>query len=123
MANEITLKYSFSFTKNGQTLDATSGLQTLQVNVTGDNALQHIQSIGTSEEAITLGDITVGGYCFFKNLDATNFIEIRQGTGASDLIQLKAGEFAIFRISPDATAPYAIADTAACDLFVAMVDL
>jgi len=123
MANEITIKYSFSFTKNGQTMDPSNGLQTLQVDVTGDNSLQHIQSVGTSEEAITLGDITVGGYCFFKNLDATNFVEIRQGTGASDLIRLNAGDVALFRISPDATAPYAIADTASCDLLVAMVDL
>lgn len=121
MANELTLKSYLKFTKNGATV--TKALATLQRDVTGDNCLQHIQTIGTSEEAITLGDITVGGYVYLENLDSTNYIEIRQGTGASDLIRLLAGDFAVFRISPDATAPYAIADTASCDMLVIMIDL
>lgn len=124
MANEITIKESFSVTTSaGQTIDATNGLQTYQVDMTGKNVLCHIQTIGTSEEAITLGDIAVGGMAYFKNLDATNFVSLRQGTGASDFARLKAGETARFRIDNDMTAPYAIADTASCDLLVVIADV
>ncbi len=121
MANEVTVGASLKFVKNGVT--RLREFDAIQVDVAGANVLEHVQSIGTSEEAITLGDITVGGYALFKNLDSTNYIEIRQGTGASDFCRLLAGDIALFRISPDMTAPYAIADTASCDLLVMIVDL
>ncbi len=121
MANELEVSATIKFTKNSIVRLRESG--TIQRDVTGANSLEHVQTIGTSEEAITLGDITVGGYAFFKNLDSTNYIELRQATGASDFCRLLAGDVALFRISPDMTAPYAIADTASCDLLVMMVDL
>lgn len=124
MANELTLKFGFKF-DDGDTASTipAGGVQTLQRDVAGANMLDHVQNIGTSEEAIVLGDITVGGYARFENLDATNYVELRQGTGASDFCRLLAGDIAIFRISPDMTAPFAIADTAACALRVTIVDL
>ncbi len=121
MANEGTIKTFFKFVKNG--VSVLVELATLQFDVAGTNVLDHVQSIGTSEEAITLGDITVGGYARFENLDSTNFIELRQATGASDFCRLLAGDVAIFRISPDMTAPFAIADTASCDMRVTIIDL
>jgi hypothetical protein len=122
MANELTLSASFSFDKSGgDSFD--ERVSELTVTVTGGNAIRHVQSVGTSEEAIVLGDVTPGGWCFVENLDATNFVEIRSGTGATDLIRLKAGEFALFRMSADASAPYAIADSSSCDvLFLLMED-
>jgi len=78
--------------------------------------LHKVASIGTSEEALDLGDCGTGGWFMAKNLDDTNFVSIRQGTGASDLIRLRAGEVCLFRLDADATAPYIIADTASVDV-------
>jgi len=52
----------------------------------------------------------------FRNLDATNFVEIGyDDSGFKNVIKLKAGETFITRISQ--SAPYAKADTAAVELF------
>jgi hypothetical protein len=74
-----------------------------------------IMSVATTEEAIPMGDVTSPGMAIFKNLDTTNFISIRAATALADLIKLKPGEVALFRLQ--ATAPFAIADTAACDMY------
>ena len=74
------------------------------------------QNIGTSEEAITLGEVTSPGWAFFINRDETNFIELRVATGGAKFAKLKPGEFAFLRLGSGAQAPYAIADTAACQL-------
>ena len=52
-----------------------------------------------------------------QNLDATNFVEIRDATGTGNLVKLLAGDPPfVFRLSADATAPYAIADTGTCNV-------
>ena len=121
MANEGTVKISLSFAKSGVTDSVDGG--TIKFNVAGTSSLHNVQKVGTSEEAITLGDSGAGGYMLLINRDSTNFVEIRQATGAADLIRLLAGNIACFRLSPDATAPFAIADTAACDLEVFLIEL
>lgn len=74
-----------------------------------------IISVGTSEEAIPLGEVTAaGGHMTVVNLDDSNYIELRDATGASnDVIKVPAGECAMFRWGSDVTAPYWIANTAA----------
>lgn len=74
------------------------------------------QSIGTSEEAINLGEASAPGYALFINRDETNFIELRVGTAGAKFAKLKAGEVALLRLGSGAQVPYAIADTAACQL-------
>lgn len=93
----------------------------LAVTLSGNQWIHHRQEIGTSEEALDLGDISTGGWFFARNLDTTNYVELRSGTGATDFVRLNAGEFCLFRISGDASAPYAIANTAAVDLEYALV--
>jgi len=74
-------------------------------------------SVGTSEEAIPLGEVTSLGWAVFKNLDTTNYVELRSASGAAnDIIKLKAGEGCAFRFGSDVTAPYLIANTAACQV-------
>lgn len=116
MADELTLGgLTVAFAKSGSpSVSLTAG--TLTIDVSGAQVMDNVQNIGTSEEAILLGDVAAGGYWFVQNLDATNFVELRSGTGATDFIKLLAGEWAIFRTSADATAPYAIADTGACNV-------
>src|SRR5690606_32079954 len=98
-------------------------LAALDVDVSGDQLLVTIQNIGTSEEAIGLGSLNTSGlgWCWLKNLDDTNYVEIRGESGGADLIRLNAGEAALFRLAADAT-PYGIANTAACDLAIAIIE-
>lgn len=123
MADELTLGgLTVAFAKSGSpSVNFTAG--TLTIDVSGAQVMDNVQNIGTSEEAILLGDVASGGYWFVQNLDATNFVELRSGTGATDFIKLLAGEWAIFRTSGDASAPYAIADTGACNVRFVRFDI
>lgn len=111
MANEIEISLRLKYSQDGVEVD--TGNKTFKVDVSGDNVLSHVQQIGTSEEAVTLGDVGAGGWWVVENLDASNYVELRQGTGVADLIKIKAGESVMFRLADDASAPYAIANTAA----------
>ena len=110
MANELSLSGSASETKNGATFAAT---YTKTVTVAGDTPVSLVQSIGTADETLSLGEISTLGYMIAKNLDATNFIEIGHTSGTYS-IKLKALEFCIFRVGSGMTAIHAKADTAAC---------
>jgi hypothetical protein len=121
MADELSISLSFALSK-GST-EIAERIRDLLIDVAGTHVTHLRQEIGTSEEAIVLGDAGVGGWFLAINRDDTNFVEIRSGTGATNLVQVLAEEFCLFRISPDATAPYAIADTAACELEYWLIEL
>lgn len=72
--------------------------------------------IGTSEEAIPLGEVTSLGWFWARNLDETNFIQIRTGTGGTAFCKLLPGEACLLPLGSGITAPYAIADTAECNM-------
>lgn len=116
MASELTLSGTIEYSDSE---GASEILQVLEkvANVSTKKYIKAKQSIGITEEAIGLGELTSLGWSIFINRDSTNYIELRSGTGASnDIIKLLAGEFAVFRWGSDVTAPYAIANTAACQL-------
>jgi hypothetical protein len=117
MANELTVSCSVRLNKNSREVNKSYG--GVQIDVTGDNPITNIQNIGTSEEAIVVGDVGTAGYFMAKNLDDTNYVTIRAGAGVADLVKLKAGEVCLFRLAMNG--PYAIADTAACDLEVTVI--
>ena len=124
MADELTVGgLTIAFAKTGSpSINLTAG--TLTIDVSGAQVMDNVQAIGfAAEEAILMGDVAAGGIWFVQNLDATNFVELRSGTGATDFIKLLAGEWAIFRTSADASAPYAIADTAAVNVRFIRFDL
>lgn len=75
------------------------------------------QAITTSEVALNLGPLASLGWAGFVNLDPTNFIELRVGTGSTKFAKLWPGKGALFYFGSGITAPYAIADTATCKLF------
>lgn len=114
MANEITLTAKLLYAKGGTSVSL--GVEGLAITVSGSRFIHHRQQIGTTEEALDLGDLATGGYFVGVNRDTTNFVEIRSGTGATDLVRLNAGEACAFRMSGDASAPFAIANTAAVEL-------
>ena len=112
MADEITITASLAV-KNG-VVDEVLARVASQFDQTGTECAKFQQSIGTTEEAINLGvDIGTLGYILAINLDPTNFVSLRRATGEGNFIRLEAnGGMALFKCS--ATAPFAIADTAAC---------
>ena len=116
MANEFTLTVRGKYDNSGTYVTfPDSAAQQISITVAGTRYLANRQSVGTTEEALELGDLSTGGYLIGVNRDATNYMEIRSGTGATDLIRLNAGEVCCFRVSGDATAPYVIANTAAVE--------
>lgn len=122
MANEITLTAKLLFTKGSVT--GVSRITTDKgIDVTGTRYSQIVQAVDTTEEAMAIGDVPAAsiGYCWMKNLDATNFMEVRPGTGTADLLKLKAGESCVFRITSSMT-PWLIADTAACDVEILLIE-
>jgi len=120
LASEINVSARLSFYKSG----AGSGLESAGAfTLTGTKYQEGRQSVGTSQEALNLGDVAAGGWCFIINRDATNYVKVRPATGATDLIRIKAGEFALFRLDAGAAAPFVIADTAAVEIqYLILVD-
>jgi len=119
MADEATIRVSLSFAKGSTVVSLSLG--PTKFDVAGSNALHNRQKIGTSEEAVLVGDVAAGGYFVAVNRDATNFVELRAGSGLADLARLEPGDVCLFRLTDDATL-YAISDTAECELEYAIVD-
>lgn len=67
----------------------------------------------TTAGAVPLGQVTSCGWAFFFNTDVTNFVTIRNGVSAADLIELKPGEFFLGPLLPACT-PFILANVAAC---------
>lgn len=118
MANELTLSASIKFVKGNVSVStAKSGVQ---LDVAGNDFVTKTQNVGTSEEALDLGDITTPGYVMIRNLDSTNFVSIRPATGAANLIKVPAGGIALFMC--EASAPFVIANTAAVQIEYTMIE-
>lgn len=75
-----------------------------------------VMIVGTTHEAISLGDVATPGWCWFENLDPTNYVEIGVVVSSTfyPVIKLKPGEFQPCRLGT--TAPYAKANTASVKL-------
>lgn len=117
MANEITVSCSIKVVKSSAKIDESLSFSGLQFDMSGTEYMKRIQEVGTTEEALVMNaDSAVPGWGIYKNLDATNYVELRQGTGVADMVRMNAGEPAMFRLAADATAPFAIANTAAVRL-------
>lgn len=111
MANEITYKVSLFFEKGNIPRTGDSSGDKL-ATLSGDDYEFRTQLVGTSEEALHVGDVGTPGMCLMQNLDDTNFVSVRAATGAANTVELKPGEWSLFRLARTATAPYVIANTA-----------
>ena len=119
MANEATFSGSMSFSKGGVATSFSRPGQTQ--TVAGAKISDVVQNVGTSEEAINKGDVGTPGRCMIENLDLTNFVTVRAASGAADLIKILAGKTAgPFMLA--ASAPYIIANTAACNVRILIVE-
>tara|TARA_R110002020_G_scaffold35671_8_gene107444 strand:- start:1717 stop:2085 length:369 start_codon:yes stop_codon:yes gene_type:complete len=83
----------------------------LEIDTAGKQHIHTTQNIGTSPEALDLGDLTTLGWAFFFNQDKTNYVEIRPATGVADFLRIEKREWSgPMRLAPEAV-PFAIADT------------
>lgn len=109
MANEITTKIEQNLT-NGDLKDSvTLSFRTDQVTAV---AAGSCQIVGTTEEALYLGDVSSPGPSVIINLDATNYIEIGRVISASfePFAKLMPGEAMCFQPA-GSTTPYVRANT------------
>ena len=115
MANEITVDARLRVVKALVTDEKV--LRSATFDMAGDNLTSQVQLIGTSHESLAIvSDIAIAGYAWFRNVDATNFIEIGLEVAAAfqPLIKLKSGEVAVLRLAT--TSVFARANTAAVNL-------
>lgn len=116
--NELVVGVSLQYSKNGRTASFERG--GIRTDVTGRKITEIEQTVGTAEEALNLGDISSPGYIAIENMDSENTVSLRPSSGAADMIDLLPGEVALFRLA--AAAPYAIADTAACNVRFLLIE-
>lgn len=121
MADEFTVSSLLRINKGFQ--QDTKNVSNLKITQTGDGSAGGVQNIGTSAEAIDVGDVSTLGLAWFRNLEAVggNFVQIGMdvgGAGFEEFIKLLPGEPAgPFRLDLVATGVLqAKADTAAVEL-------
>lgn len=117
MANEITLNSTLAF--DDDVTDAS--LQTVDKLVTVASTIlaKHVQSILTTETVINLGSVVTMGFVKFKNLDPTNYIELKNVASGVIIGKMFPGEpYGPVRIGSGITAPVAIANSGTCKMGV-----
>lgn len=115
MANELKVSLTVTVANGSYKLDFNPGLKQITQDAIGSE--EGVQIVGTSEEVVTVGDVTTLGWALFHNLDATNYVEVGpESSGALvGFIRLEAGEFCLLRLKPGITIR-AQANTAAVKL-------
>ncbi len=115
-SNEITSSASLSYTNAAKGI-ATTALSSPPsfFSVTGYNVVNSTMNVPTTAggTAIPLGSVGTLGWSYFKNLDATNYLDIMTAASGTAFIRLQPHEFCMFRFTPAVTAPAALAHTSA----------
>lgn len=108
--------YQFQLVLNNGELQDNVSSGAIAVDQLAAKMVRNVQNIGTTEEAMDLGDVGTPGLAILKNLDDTNYVEIGSYVAAVfyPFLKLKPGEMQIIRIG--VAAPYAKANTAAVEL-------
>jgi hypothetical protein len=123
LANEISVAWSISLSKVGTTVPTGSSLSApvglnfpeTQFTLTGTTGIENILSVAITETLIPLGGLTSPHWAYFWNLDATNYVQLRPGTGLAAFARLYPGEGFLIPLDQSMT-PYAIANTAPISL-------
>lgn len=120
MADEGSVTAKLTIEKSGTKLSVSYG--DIKFDVTGKKFVQARQEIPTTEEALALGEVAVGGWFIAINRDSENYVEIKAASSAAALVKLLPGEPCLFRTSTAITSLRAIANTAAVQLEYAIFD-
>lgn len=117
MAKELLISASIDFAKGVVIASFAKG--GIRLDVTGTKYVRLVQNIGTSVEALDLGDVGTPGYMLAYN-HGSNKISIRAGSGGTDVVEIPPGGFALFKLAT--STPHAIATTSAGDLEYLIVE-
>jgi len=114
MADEISLSISLRVVKGS--LDVSKAVSDqYDLSASAPNVAGLTQAIGhAAHEAVTMGDVSTLGWAWFRNLHATNFVQIGVDVGSTfyPVARLNAGEACVLRLAQGITL-YAQADTGA----------
>lgn len=123
MADELTISVHLSFAKGSRSVstDGLGGVGQL-ITVSGTDYIHKTQTIGTTAEALDIGDIGTCGWMYVRNLDNTNYVEISRATLSSGqgTVKVKAGESQLFRLGSNT--PFAIANTSPVEIQYIIVE-
>lgn len=131
MASEITVAASVELAfDSGEFTDALSILEADTVRTVATQ-IHHkqIQSVGTTEEALLLGDVSTRGICLLINLDPTNYIEVKVATSGAIFAKLwprgsgSGINFCFLALGSGAQTPYVIANTAICRMAILLLSI
>ena len=131
MANEINIQATVTYLRYSPALQCSGAMDVSQAGSSNKAALSCVQNIGTTAEALGLGDVNTGPttseglfYLFVKNLGPTNFVELSTDNFTKIFAKLRVNEFCLLPVSQtynQAAVMYARANTAAVDVFIAAV--
>src|SRR5690606_32074445 len=92
-----------------------------QIDMSGTDTRCGSQTVGTSEEALDLGDVAAGGLLVLTNHHASATVSLRANTGETNAITWKAGETFPVRLASGST-PYLIASTSSVRVSFILLD-
>ena len=122
MSNEITTSVTLSLA-NGKLKDSRIA-NNIKTDQTTALSAAGVQPIGTTEEAVTVGDVSTPRECYIRNLDATNFVEIglKPASTFYPFCKLAVDSPPMLITISDSTTLYAKADTATVNIDKLIVD-
>lgn len=116
MANEFLISASIGY-DDSEGSEFTVAVADIIRSITDKAYIRHKQLVGTSEEALNIGDLETLGWSIFVNRDEVNYCEIRSASGDSnDVILIPPLCPALYHFGSDVTDPYAIANAAPVQL-------
>lgn len=117
MANELTLTATAAY-EDAFGVTASIVVPSLFVTLSQKKPLHTKQTVGTSEEALIVGDITTRRLCVLVNRDETNIVNVKVGTGGAIFATLDPNgiNWCIVPLGSGAQSPFVIALVAECEL-------
>ena len=114
MANELTISAKLRYNPDSK---ETPKVDLQNITPTGAKFVDSRQSVGTSEEALQLGELagTTLGYGLLKvvGTDPTHWVDVKTATGGVIFARVEWGKPLLLKFGSGVTAPFVIASAAA----------
>ncbi len=128
MAQELTISFS-AFYEDAVEITGSVEIAELLITLATAKIVHTKQSVGTSEEAVELGDISSRGFCVLVNKDTSNYIEVKTGTGGTVYAKMfpkgstSGINFCVVHLGSGAQSPFVTANTASCEMEIFLCPL
>ena len=96
MADKLTTKLDVTYTPDtsGSGSVQTLPQQTDTITMTGTDFISGTWNVAVTDDTLNIEDLSSLGYCFFKNLDAANYVEFSSDAAPTNYaLRLNAGEW------------------------------